>query len=193
MRDTLNNSSKIQVLHSTFSFSNSLDTLEYQNWPRRRKNQNDGNLFNSFLSLTHNHIMKTDNDDKLKTIFFLIFTVALSAALSDDPDSALKTTISTTTTTSTFSTTGDVTPPREFPINDSIGADTLPPKEFPEDQSRVNETAVKILLNNSTDDANNTKIDNKSSTEVKSCRVGQVLTNLNDFLSFDFLFHVVER
>lgn len=122
--------------------------------------------------------MRADNDERLKTIFFLIFTVALSAAVSDELDSAVNATISTT---STISTTEDVTPPREFPINDSIGADTLPPKVFPEDQSQVNETAVKILLNNSTDDANNST-ENKSTTEVRCCRFDQVLTYLIYFL-----------
>lgn len=111
---------------------------------------------------------------------------ALSAAVSDEPDSAVKTTIPASPTT-TKSSTDDVTPPREFPINDpiskdslppmefpkdqpprefpmndSIMKDTLPPMEFPEDQSQTNETAVKILLNDSSVESSNA--DNTTST-----------------------------
>lgn len=104
-------------------------------------------------------------------LFGILTSSALSAAVSVEPDSALKTSISMESTTA-LSSIGDVTPPKEFPIDESNAKasiappiefpkdqpprefpiqdptlkDTLPPMEFPMEQSQRNDTAAKILL-----------------------------------------------
>lgn len=135
---------------------------------------------------------------------------ALSAAVSVEPDSALRTSISMESTTA-LTSIGDVTPPKEFPIDESNAKvsiappiefpkdqpprefpiqdptlkDTLPPMEFPIEQSQTNETAAKILLKNSTgDDCDADK--KKCITEVT--RVDRVEWNLRiiDYFSTHF-------
>lgn len=146
-----------------------------------------------FLSQRREHTKKTetDNDEKLKTIFFPLMFTALSAAVSVEPDSSLSTSISVESTTA-ISSIGDVTPPKEFPIDESNAKvsiappmefpkdqpprefpiqdptlkDTLPPMEFPMEQSQRNETAAKILLKKLTDEKDCEADKKKCITEV---------------------------